>query len=406
MRETDPTPSKVISSPGSYRAERSFTDNEKQQDRTPCPGSQGQGKEKRNRSPGTVQTYYIRVRPFIEHFFADCFPSVSCSRSWSVLPPQEWTAFPRWFADKYRNAPWFRQTLKIVKLSLCYVFENYLDKNGLQEIRNFMPVVLKEKGSMCMALHEKNPEISQIQGILAWLDSQKTLLAGLAAAWFRAEMVTGLRTKEWRHASYREKDTGGTVSIINGKQNDMLSQGSGAVRHLVYSGPEHEASRRILRKFFLMKDEYFRQFIQEKGYTEEKCFARMQRNCQKMYRRANQILRKGRPVSTQEKNITLYSLRDAFKADAFSLMNADPERRRDIAALLGHSSLFSQDMYVPENRTLGRNSMPAVSGRDEKNTRHTLPQTDSRTTEDTYEQRINRLPEAPASFGTARAPRP
>lgn len=405
----DARPHVIITSPENCGEAHSLADNEEQQISTPGASTarvqmQALRKDRKNRSPGTVQSYEYHARAFIERFLEECFPAALKS-SFPDLSPQEWARFPSWFASSYHNAPWCRQTLKIVKVSLCYVLGSVLDKDGLEDIRNFSPCTVKEKGSMCMALHDKNPDISRIRSILAWLDAHNTFLAGIAAAWFRAEIVTGLRTKEWRYASYKENETGGTLTIINGKQNDMLSQGSGFARHLVYRGPEHEASRRILRKFFTMKEEYFRQFTEDKGYTEDKCFARMQRNCQKMYRRANMLLRMGRKVSVQEKNITLYSLRDAFKADAFNLMKADPERRRDIAALMGHSSLVSQDMYAPEHRTLGRRFMPAAAGRNETNTKQFLQQ-DSRIQEDANARTSNRLEGETAYFAPGQAQMP
>ncbi len=327
------------------------------------PSVPGNGRE--NRSPRTIETYISHAKPFIEAYCAWKKPH-GCSDPFADLTPEDWAGFPAWFAGTYRNAPWCRRTLMLVKISLVYVLGGLLGAHGKEAIRSFRPAHVREKGFAGIALHEKNPAPGQIQGILSFLDGYGTFLASLAAAWFRAELVTGLRPKEWAHATYREDDFEGTLSVINGKQNAMLRQGTGILRHLVFRGPELASERRVLREFFVLKDEYFRQYRESKGYTDDKCFSRMLRNCQQVYRIANDYLRQGRPVSMEEKNITLYSLRNAFKADAFNLSRPGPERRMAIAALMGHSSLYSQDMYAPENRATGRSRMPVSPLRQEQ----------------------------------------
>lgn len=320
----------------------------------------------KNRSPRTVQTYKDHAKPFIEAYCAWKKPPHGCSDPFADLTPEDWAGFPGWFAGTYRNAPWCRQTLKLVKISLIYVLGGLLGAHGTEAIRSFRPASVRKKGFAGIALHEKNPAPGQIQGILSFLDRYGTFLASLAAAWFRAELVTGLRPKEWAQAAYRDDNYEGTLSVINGKQNAMLCQGTGISRQLFFRGPELAAERRVLREFFVLKDEYFRQYRENKRYTDDKCFSRMLRNCQQLYRIANNHLRQGRPVSMEEKNITLYSLRDAFKADAFNLSMPGPERRMVIAALMGHSNLYSQDMYAPENRATGRARMPVSPDRQEQ----------------------------------------
>lgn len=316
-----------------------------------------------NRSLRTVQTYISHAKPFIEAYCAWKKPPHGCNDPFADLAPQDWAAFPGWFAATYRNAPWCRQTLMLVKISLIYVLGGLLGAHGTEAIRSFRPAAVRKKGFAGIALYEKNPAPGQIQGMLSFLDSYGTFQASLAAAWFRAELVAGLRPKEWAQATYIEDGFEGTLSVINGKQNAMLCQGTGISRHLVFRGPEFEAERRVLREFFVLKDEYFRQYRETKGYTDDKCFSRMLRNCQQLYRRANDHLRQGRPVSMEEKNLTLYSLRNAFKADAFNLSRPGPERRMTIAALMGHSNLYSQDVYAPENRATGRTRMPVSPDR-------------------------------------------
>ncbi len=333
-----------------------------------------------NRSPRTVQTYESHARPFIEAYCDWRCPQDACSDPFSALTPGDWAVFPIWFVKTYRNAPWCRQTLKLVKISLRYVLGGLIGDKGAEIIRSFRPATVQRKGTAGMSLHEKNPDPRRIQVVLAFLDSHGTFLAALAAAWFRAQLVCGLRPKEWAFAIYREAGSEGILTIINGKQNGMLRQGTGFLRQLVFLGSEQEPDRRIIREFVSLKEEYYRQYSSTKGYSENRCFTSMLRNCQEMYRKANNELRMGRPVSMNEKNITLYSLRDAFKADAFSLAEPGPERRRRIAALMGHSSLFSQDMYAPENRGTGRAAMPAVPGRQTITPVHT----DRRNQEDVY----------------------
>ncbi len=339
------------------------------------PAAPANGRE--NRSPRTVQTYRNQARPFIEDFCAWRFPPDGCSDPFTELSADDWAEFPGWFATTFRNAPWCRQTLKLVKISLRYVLGGVLDEKGDAAIRAFSPCTVQDKGTKNMALHEKNPAPGRILDMLAYLDTCSTLLARLAAGWFRAELVTGLRPKEWAHATYEEDETKGTLTIVNGKQNGMFCQGTGIARKLVFPGPEHEPERIIIRDFFNLKEEYYTQFRDSKGYTENKCFSRMLRNCQEMFRQANRRLRRGRPLSMDEKNITLYSLRDAFKADAFNLAGSGPKRRMAIASLMGHSSLFSQDMYAPQNMATGRANMPASPEMNEQTLEKTIQQEDS-----------------------------
>lgn len=348
------------------------------QDNAGSPAAPANGRE--NRSPRTVQTYRKQARPFIEVYCAWRFPPDGCSDPFAELSQDDWADFPAWFAAAYSNAPWCKQTLKLVKISLRYVLRGVLDAKGDAVIRSFRPCTIQEKGTTSLSLHEKNPAPGRILDMLACLDSCRTQLAGLAAAWFRAELVTGLRPKEWEHATYEEDETKGTLTIVNGKQNGMFCQGTGASRKLVFPGPEHEPERIILRDFFIRKEEYYTQLRNDKDYTENKCFSRMLCNCQEKYRMANRRLRRGRPLSMAEKNITLYSLRDAFKADAFNLAGTGPKRRMAIASLMGHSSLFSQDMYAPENMATGRANMPASPETNEQ----TLSREKTIRQEDTY----------------------
>ena len=316
-----------------------------------------QGTNEGTRSRRTIESYRKQANPYLVTFAKGLYPEAGIQDPLAVLTAEDIASFPQWFAAAYIQTPWSDKNLRRVKISLAYLLKSYLTAKDLLLLRNFKPHSVSTKGTKGSSLREKDPDLAQLQGILFYLDHLKTTMGDVAAAWLRAQFVAGLRPKEWRCASYTEEGGIGILSVPNGKQNPLFDQGTGTERHLVLAGASQEIYRQALRTFFALKEELFCQYQLQKGCSRDHCFRSMYNACRVLFRQANDYVRHGEPVSLEKKNVCLYSLRDAFKADAVCL-HGSAGNRTDTAALMGHGNARSQDMYAPNNRATGRRNMP------------------------------------------------
>ena len=310
------------------------------------------------RSTRTALSYSQQAKPYLTAFTKALYPDACAKNPMELITLRDILSFPRWFAATYRQRPWSRQNLQRVKISLIYVLWPFLPAEGLEALRTFKPSTVTRRGTKSSALRERNPTPEQIKGILFYLDHLGTTMGNVAASWFRAQYVAGLRPKEWLYASYLEDGDMGILAVPNGKQNCMLAQGTGAERHMLFSGAEQAVYRQALRTFFTLMEELFSRCEQAKGWSREESFRFMYTKCCELYRQANNYLRCGGRVSLKEKNLCLYSLRHAFKAD-LACQQGREANRPDTAALMGHGSAQSQDMYAPRGKGTGRRYLPS-----------------------------------------------
>ncbi len=309
------------------------------------------------RADSTVHSYLVKTRRHLAEYAAAIHPGKDTADPLRDLSREELMAFPRWFAERYAQTAWSHGNLMTTKSALLYVLRRTLPSSCLAPIENFRPATVSRKGSQGASLREKNPTRPQMDKVTAWLEERGHPGSLLAAAWLKATRVTGLRPKEWRHAVWVDDPAGGTLAVVNGKQNAFLAQGTGHVRHLLFPGEENATSRDCVKRFLNMFNDAITRMT-ARGLSAEAAYARLLKYTGRWLRAANKHLRNGRPPSLAEKNICLYSGRDAFKADSVNLLDDSPESRRSIAALMGHGSIESQNYYAPDNVSTGRVGMP------------------------------------------------
>ncbi|MDO5537954.1 MAG: hypothetical protein Q4F72_10555 [Desulfovibrionaceae bacterium] len=311
----------------------------------------------RPHSENTMQGRASQAMAWLRPYAVHLHPEKSGETPLETLSDAELEAFPEWFAATYRTRPWALATLHNARLALTSVLRGRVSEEALETIRRFRPDTVTRKGQKGSALREKNPTREQLDRVLACLDRRHTFMTDLAAAWLRANSRVGLRPKEWLHAFWTDDPAGGTLCLVNGKQNAFLQHGTGRVRHMLFPGEGNAANRAAVKAFLKLLERGLAPYLAE-GLTREQAYRRLLRRCESCLQRANTEAREGRRASKDEKNISLYSGRDAFKADSLALLGDSEDARRTIAALMGHGSIASQKHYAPENISTGRDGMP------------------------------------------------
>ncbi len=307
-------------------------------------------------SDSTLRVMLRHVKPYFAAYLTHLHPGRVSRDPLAELTDAELAGFPAFFAERWKDHPFSSRNIALLKGNLRHVLQGRLPARLLEPITGFRARLRPaSKGS---ALREKNPTRERIEEVTAWLEARGTSICRLAAAWLRAARVAGLRPKEWRDAVWADDPQGGVLAVPNGKQNAFFAQGTGRWRHLLFPGDENADTRRVLKTFLELLHEEMARFMRERCITREEAYTRVQRAVTDALARANKSLRGGRPPSLEEKNICLYSGRNAFKADCRHLAGESGAARRSIAALMGHGSIDSQEYYAPGNVSTGREGMP------------------------------------------------
>ncbi len=316
----------------------------------------------------------LRARPYFAAYLEHLHPGRKSEDPLAELTDTELAGFPAFFVERWTGAAWRAGKASAVRSALRRALDGRVPGRLMALIDGFRP--RRRPARFTSALRQKNPTREDLERMAGWLEARGDPSRLLAAAWLRASFAAGLRPKEWRGAQWVDDPCGGVLAVPNGKQNAFMAQGTGAYRHLLFPGVENEEARRAITTFLRLLHEAMAKHMEQDGLDEDQAFWRVEANVRQVLRRANAEQRDGRPPSPDEKNITLYSGRNAFKADCLHL--AGGGARRDIAALMGHGSITSQDAYAPDNISTGREGMPLALDSEKARVRGTRGQADGK----------------------------
>ena len=273
------------------------------------------------------------------------------------LTSRDMVGFVPWFLKKAQKRRWCRSSLGSTKASLVRFLQGLVTSEQLQALRTYRPDTVHRHGCHSSSFRARAVQEERLQALFDLLEQKGSPAATLTLLWLKAGLASGLRPQEWFSALWIPLGDGGILCVRTAKEHAFLQRTNGTWRHLLFLGPGNRKRCQDVEAFLAALHKLYEE--RSSGRPSARVFHLAMRTCQGVLLRCNARLRDSRPLSMQDPNINLYSMRHLFAARMKQKIEASGKDRTFLAALMGHACDDSPwNFYAPALQRVFGGDMP------------------------------------------------
>ena len=315
----------------------------------PWPTPRQQRSSTRHKQAQQITGY---LRTYAATLYPDCFQNlnedgtVHPNQIIDCLTRKDMEGFVPWFLEEARKRRWCRSSLGSTRAILVSFLQGLVSPEQLQALRSYRPDTVHRYGCHAASFRARTVQEDTLQALFRMLEERGSPAAILTLLWLRAGLASGLRPQEWFSATWIPIGDGGILCVRTAKAHAFLQRSNGAWRHLLFLGAGNRTRCQDVEAFLAALQKLYDE--RSGGRPSQRVFHLAMRSCQCVLLRCNARLRDERPLSMQEPNINLYSMRHLFAARIKQKVEASGTDRRFLAALMGHACGDSPwNFYAP-----------------------------------------------------------